>query len=193
MMKPARKRILLVMIAILIAELILWGWLTQRPGEASPAENAGQPGGKAPRADNRAASAGGAVEQAAEPFARPHPMAAAFGSAQFDPEQEPGVLLEMLQAYRRAAGTYPTAEDNPALMRILTHSAKGLRLFPADHPRLDADGALVDAWGTPFFFHHLSSLDLEIRSAGPDREWFTADDLVAADPGPIKAPGTADR
>ena len=111
----------------------------------------------------------------------PHPLAFAFGSDATPPAREPAVLLELFQAYRRASGTFPTAEDNPALMHQLTRpDPRGHQLFPATHPRLNPEGALVDAWGTPFFFHHLSSMDLEIRSAGPDREFYTEDDLVAS-------------
>ena len=45
--------------------------------------------------------------------------------------------------------------------------------------RINGNGELVDAWGTPYFFHQLSSTDMEIHSAGPDRVMWTADDLIA--------------
>ena len=44
--------------------------------------------------------------------------------------------------------------------------------------RVNEYGELVDSWGTPFFFHQLSSMDMEIHSAGPDRIMWTMDDLV---------------
>ncbi len=44
--------------------------------------------------------------------------------------------------------------------------------------RINAGGELVYSWGTPFFFHQLSATQMEIRSAGPDRVMWTADDLV---------------
>jgi len=44
--------------------------------------------------------------------------------------------------------------------------------------RVNGYGELVDSWGTPFFFHQLSANDTEIRSAGPDKIMWTADDLV---------------
>jgi hypothetical protein len=47
-----------------------------------------------------------------------------------------------------------------------------------DGMRINAQGELVDSWGTPFFFHQLSATEMEIRSAGPDRKMWTADDLV---------------
>ncbi len=45
--------------------------------------------------------------------------------------------------------------------------------------RLNAGSELVDAWGTPYFFHQLSGREMEIRSAGPDRILWTPDDLIA--------------
>jgi hypothetical protein len=44
--------------------------------------------------------------------------------------------------------------------------------------RLNGDGELVDPWGTPYFFHQISSSDTEVRSAGPDRIMHTSDDIV---------------
>jgi hypothetical protein len=44
--------------------------------------------------------------------------------------------------------------------------------------RINANGELVDPWGTPYFFHQLSGTVMEIHSAGPDRILWTADDLV---------------
>ncbi len=49
---------------------------------------------------------------------------------------------------------------------------------PEEGMRLDPDGQLVDPWGTPYFFHQLSGTQMEIRSAGPDKILWTADDLV---------------
>jgi hypothetical protein len=45
--------------------------------------------------------------------------------------------------------------------------------------RINEQGELVDAWGTPLFFHQLSGTDMEVRSAGPDRKLWTPDDRVA--------------
>ena len=49
------------------------------------------------------------------------------------------------------------------------------------HPAV-SEGRLLDRWGTPWFFHPLSAEQIEVRSAGPDRELFTADDLSSLDP-----------
>ena len=50
-------------------------------------------------------------------------------------------------------------------------------------PRLRAingRGELCDRWGTPIRFHQVSGTDMELRSAGPDRKFGTADDVQFA-------------
>ena len=51
-------------------------------------------------------------------------------------------------------------------------------LIPPGHPAISADGELLDRWGTPVQFHQLSGTAMELRSAGPDRVFYTADDTV---------------
>lgn len=50
-------------------------------------------------------------------------------------------------------------------------------LLPTNHAAFNANGQLVDRWSTPLFFHALGGGRYEIRSAGPDRKLWTADDL----------------
>jgi hypothetical protein len=64
--------------------------------------------------------------------------------------------------------TAALAGDNPLRYRFIRH----------DHPAINAQGELCDRWGTPFRFHQISGDDMEIRSAGPDRRFGTADDAV---------------
>ncbi len=45
-------------------------------------------------------------------------------------------------------------------------------------PAFDARHLLVDRWGTPLVFHALGGKRWEIRSAGPDRQPWTEDDLL---------------
>lgn len=44
-------------------------------------------------------------------------------------------------------------------------------------PFLNASGQLIDRWQSPLFFHAIDQRRLDIRSAGPDRQMWTADDL----------------
>ena len=44
-------------------------------------------------------------------------------------------------------------------------------------PALNASLQLIDRWGTPLYFHAESKDRIDIRSAGPDKQLWTADDL----------------
>ena len=52
--------------------------------------------------------------------------------------------------------------------------------IPKNHRAINNRGELCDRWGTPFFFHQLSGTQMEIRSAGPDEKFGSADDVEFA-------------
>jgi hypothetical protein len=93
--------------------------------------------------------------------------------------QDVAVVMNLFTQYRMRFHSFPAAEDNPDFVHALTgHNPGQLALLPPNHPAIDARGRLVDRWAQPFFFHLLSRNALEIRSAGPDQRFYTADDLV---------------
>jgi len=51
------------------------------------------------------------------------------------------------------------------------------RFLPDNNIALDAQGRLVDRWGTPLFFHALGNRRFDLRSAGPDKKLWTDDDV----------------
>ena len=59
--------------------------------------------------------------------------------------------------------------DNPKHINFVT---------PDSGLRVNEKGEMLDAWGTPLFFHQISGHEMEIRSAGEDRKMWTFDDLV---------------
>jgi hypothetical protein len=61
--------------------------------------------------------------------------------------------------------------------------------LPAHHVALNGRGQLIDRWQTPLFFHALGGGRFEIRSAGPDREMWTEDDLQRNANGTFSAHG----
>lgn len=74
----------------------------------------------------------------------------------------------------------PPLGSNQEITAALTgRNAQDLVFFPPDHPGINPAGELCDRWGTPYLFHPLSADHFEIRSAGPDRDLFTADDLLS--------------
>lgn len=52
-----------------------------------------------------------------------------------------------------------------------------LRFMSDSHRVFNAQGQIVDRWDTPVYFHAAAHDRIDIRSAGPDRQMWTADDL----------------
>ena len=77
----------------------------------------------------------------------------------------------------KSAGDHPLSanEDWAALFRGSNSIHE--RFLPENHPALNDKGQLIDRWGTPLFFHALGAGRYELRSAGPDRKLWTADDI----------------
>ena len=72
----------------------------------------------------------------------------------------------------------PPATTNRMLTRSLTgENRAGLEVIPPGHPSVSESGELLDRWGTPYQFHAVSSQSIGVRSAGPDRQMYTSDDI----------------
>lgn len=100
-----------------------------------------------------------------------------------NPGLTPATLLENVRGVFRQY--YLRFHENPVGNNVeITGALSGANakqvvfLQPDDGMRVNANGELVDNWGTPYFFHSLSRSEMEIRSAGPDRKLWTTDDLV---------------
>jgi len=90
------------------------------------------------------------------------------------------LLVSLLQLYRRTtSGTNPVG-DNAEITAALTGRNRLCYAFISpENPAINAAGELCDRWGTPFFFHQISGTVMQVRSAGPDRQHWTADDVAA--------------
>ena len=82
----------------------------------------------------------------------------------------------MLRDYRSAVGENPVGTNAEIMRAINGDNLKQANIGPPSGQRLNEHGELVDPWGTPYFFHQVSGNRMEIRSAGPDRVMWTADD-----------------
>jgi hypothetical protein len=85
----------------------------------------------------------------------------------------------VIHNYHDTFGENPVG-TNPEITAALTgQNSKQISFInPESGLRVNDAGELVDSWDTPFFFHQLSRDVMEIRSAGPDKKMWTADDLV---------------
>ena len=84
----------------------------------------------------------------------------------------------MFRDFRTVAGENPVGTNAEIMRTLMGDNARQATLGPPEGQSLNAEGELVDRWGTPLFFHQLSKTVMEIRSAGPDRTMGTDDDIV---------------
>jgi len=142
--------------------------------------------GNAPAKSNAASSAGSTSvpRPAASTPPRPPPQLAPradpLNSPATDIRADLRLLSNLLDTFRT---NFPhdgnPVGDNAEITAALTGQNRlRFAFIPPDHPAIDAAGELCDRWGTPFFFHALSSTRMEIRSAGPDKKLYTPDDIV---------------
>jgi hypothetical protein len=134
---------------------------------------------------NETQQSGNAASATMPPAAIPphHPAAAAlatYAKPETTPRDDLRAVASVLDTFRLLAkgDALPlgTNEEISAALRGETRAK--LRLLPRDHPAFDAKGRIVDRWGTPLFFHAQSAKEIEVRSAGPDREMGTDDDIL---------------
>ena len=93
-------------------------------------------------------------------------------------EEDVHILDSILGYYRMIYNSNPVAGENFEVINCLTgKNRQKVVVFPINHPDLDDQGNLVDRWGTPYFFHAISATQLDIQSAGPDRERGSQDDI----------------
>ncbi len=120
---------------------------------------------------------GNASSNTATSVAASHPFEPDFTN--FPPEIVLEKVDHAIHDYASMFGGNPVG-TNPEITAAL--SGKNPRqanfINPEAGMRINGNGELVDAWGTPYFFHQISGTEMEIHSAGPDRIMWTSDDLV---------------
>jgi hypothetical protein len=70
----------------------------------------------------------------------------------------------------------PVGENHEITAALAGANALKFAFISRRHPAINAQGEMCDRWGTPLRFHAMSGHQMEIRSAGPDRQWRTPDD-----------------
>ena len=84
----------------------------------------------------------------------------------------------MLRDYRAMMSENPIGNNSEITKALLGGNRRGAE-FSNSQMKLDKDGQLIDRWNHPYFFHQLSKIDMEVRSAGPDGIMWTPDDEVS--------------
>lgn len=98
------------------------------------------------------------------------------------PEREGRADLEnvqdMFRNFRTRMKENPVGTNAEIMKAVMGGNPTNAQLGPPEGQSLNEQGELLDRWGTPYFFHQLSKETMEVRSAGPDRVLWNADDLV---------------
>jgi hypothetical protein len=113
------------------------------------------------------------------PVDQPSELVAKLNAPDGDINADLRIVDSVFAAYR--AGTKeddPVGENAEITAALMGKNKLDFAFVPKDSPALNAKGELCDRWGTPFFFHQLAGDSMEIRSAGPDKKLWTADDVV---------------
>jgi len=102
---------------------------------------------------------------------------------EFAPGLTPATVLQNMRSvvrdYSARFGGNPFGNNREITAKLNGGNSKQVVfLKEEDGMRINGRGELIDNWGTPFFFHQISAAEMEIRSAGPDRKMWTADDLI---------------
>ena len=159
-MAPKRIRIALIGSSLVLGVLLLLMVLGPRMVRRST-ETAARP---APAPATASAQGAGAASAAVEGRSE---LANGLNSPAGDVRADLRIVDQIFAAYRSALHM-----GNPIGEKL------GFEFLPADNPAINSKGELCDRWGTPYFFHQMSGEKMEIRSAGPDRTLWTADDAV---------------
>jgi hypothetical protein len=88
-------------------------------------------------------------------------------------------VLRAVRQYGEMFGGNPVGTNPEITSQLSGDNPRHINFInPQPGARINANGELPDAWGTPYFFHQLSGTEMEVHSAGPDKIMWTDDDLV---------------
>jgi hypothetical protein len=191
-----KNRILVAAILLLPAALFLFFW--RQPGAGKPPNTGGNQSSQAASISNALATASPQVTAViasnftAAPLpqnifyaAPPKPPIAPAGKSQpmefsnLPPDVVLDNLRHAIRDYGARFGGNPVGVNSEITSQLNGQNAGQANFIRSEAGmRINDQGELVDPWGTPFFFHQLSGAEMQIRSAGPDKIMWTADDLV---------------
>jgi hypothetical protein len=122
-----------------------------------------------------------AVEAMKVASTAPRPDAVPAAAASPDVRNRAQGLLartdRLLRDYARQFGEFPIGANADITRALAGDNPKRIIFVTLDELPMNPAGELIDAWGTPYFFHQVSGTQMEIFSAGPDRQMWSRDDL----------------
>ena len=179
---------------VVLLALALAGWLWQKPPEGAKAQM--EPKSQAPMSPEAYQVMQNEVRLRAQWPDKRLPgeeILKQYGAAGTRPEDD---LHAMAHAFSnlmllvKGGSPFHLGANEEFAAALLGKNAAHEVFLAAGHPCLNAASQLVDRWGTPLFFHARDASRIDIRSAGPDRVMWTADDLQRQHEGQIvRGPG----
>ncbi len=164
-----------ILLAILLVALLLW-----RPWEKSQADatRAGSPPA-AVSAPPSLPQGGVVIEPEPPPAITPPPEPKGLTPQEVQTVRDAIDNLEFVfRDFANALGGNPVGTNAEITAALRGDNEKQVKLDMPAGSTVNPQGELCDPWGTPWFFHQLSSRKMEIRSAGKDRQLYTEDDFV---------------
>jgi hypothetical protein len=97
-----------------------------------------------------------------------------------DIRQDLAIVASLFAAWRSnyPGQGNPFGQNREITEKLLGRNPNGLIFLREGNRAINREGELCDRWGTPFSFHAETGTRMEIRSAGPDRRLWTADDIA---------------
>ncbi len=173
------RRLLPALGLLLLLGLLVWWFLPTEPDPATatpPAISVPSPEAADARREKNLPQPPRALTA---PYDAPASLAADLNSPRSDITRDLNLINDLFTNWRINFPSlgHPFGENSEITRALLGENPFRLPLMPRDHPAINAAGELTDRWGTPFHFHALASDRMEIRSAGPDKKFGTADDV----------------
>ncbi len=103
-----------------------------------------------------------------------------YGDPAKTPEHDLAVLAQLMNNFTllvKTATDHPLSANEDWSRALRGWNPSHEKFLAENHIILNSRQQLVDRWGTPLFFHSAGRGQYVIRSAGPDRRLWTADDL----------------
>jgi hypothetical protein len=154
-------------IAIAVVVLILWTILDKREDSPPPASE--------PAASSKAPATQAHVPTAAERLVE------GYADPATPPSEDLKKVHRVITGYFsvvKDASRFPIGGNADLAAALRGENPNRETYLPEEHPLFSKDGLLIDRWGSPLVVHPEAWTQLELRSAGPDKIAYTADDLV---------------
>lgn len=153
---------------VAIAIVILLGWMAwTSPDNLKPQKPSGTPTAPALPPPPRSGYIGGSI---LKDYAAPNRSIE-------DDLTDLSHALKNFALLVKGSDPIPLGANDEIALALLGKNRARLAFLPKDSQALNAQGQLIDRWGTPLWFHASTRERIDIRSAGQDQKLWTTDDV----------------